>query len=75
MESNEIALIEKFSATDNELKALWILHKDYELQLEKLSSKGSLSAVEEMEVKELKKKKLAGKTKLIQLVEKYKAEA
>lgn len=72
MEKREIELIEKYSGQDVELKALWDLHLDYERQLEKLQKKTALTPVEETEVKELKKKKLAGKTKLQQLLERYK---
>lgn len=73
MEQHEIELIEKYSEKDNELKALWDLHADYERQLDKLLRKPALTPVEETEVKELKKKKLAGKTKLQQLLERYKS--
>lgn len=73
MEQREIELIEKYSEKDNELKALWDLHADYERQLDKLLKKPALTPVEETEVKELKKKKLAGKTKLQQLLERYKS--
>jgi len=73
MEQHEITLIEKYSAQDNEVKALWDLHLDYERQLEKLQKKPALTPIEETEVKELKKKKLAGKTKLQQLLERYKS--
>ncbi len=72
MEQHEIELIEKYSGKDVELKSLWDLHLDYERQLEKLQKKPALTPVEETEIKELKKKKLAGKTKLQQLLERYK---
>lgn len=72
MEQHEIELIEKYSGKDVELKSLWDLHLDYERQLEKLQKKAALTPVEETEIKELKKKKLAGKTKLQQLLERYK---
>ncbi len=73
MEQHEIELIEKYGQKDNELKALWDLHADYEQRLEKLLKKPALTPVEETEVRELKKKKLAGKTKLQQLLERYKS--
>ena len=75
MEAYEIELIEKHSVQDNELSSLWALHRDYERQLDKLLKKPALSPAEEADMKDLKKKKLAGKTRLIQLLEKYKAEA
>lgn len=65
-------LIEKHMAQDMELKSLWDLHLEYEQRLEKLLNKPFLSPTEESDVKELKKKKLAGKTKLQSLLDKYK---
>jgi hypothetical protein len=75
MEQHEIQLIEKHSEVDAELKALWDLHVGYKKQLEALMAKPGLTEVEEMEIKELKKKKLAGKTKLQQILDRYKTEA
>lgn len=75
MEQHEISLIEKYSVNDTELKALWDLHLDYERQIQALLAKGSLSQSEENDLKELKKKKLAGKTRLIQIIDRYKENA
>ncbi|EPR42178.1 hypothetical protein dsx2_0105 [Desulfovibrio sp. X2] len=72
MEPQELSLIEKNLAQDAELKALWDLHLDYERRLDRLSKKPYLSPNEELELKELKKKKLAGKTKLQAVLNKYK---
>ncbi len=71
MEAQERALIEKFAMQDVELQALWHQHVEYEKMIEKLEGKPFLSPVVEQEVKELKKKKLAGKTKLQALLDKY----
>ena len=70
MESNDRTLIEKYAAQDVELAALWSQHIGYEKMIEKLEGK-LLSPVVEQEIKELKKKKLAGKTKLQALLDKY----
>ncbi len=70
MENSERVLIEKFASQDNELRALWLQHQDYEKMIVKLEGK-LLSPVVEQEIKELKKKKLAGKTKLQALLDKY----
>jgi uncharacterized protein YdcH (DUF465 family) len=72
MEQFDLDLIEKYMEQDMELKSLWDLHLDYERRLEKLAGKPFLSPSEEAEVKEMKKKKLAGKTKLQALLDKYK---
>ena len=71
MDSRDVELIIKFSGQDAELKALWDEHVEFERVLEKLESKPFLTPAEETEAKELKKKKLAGKTKLQTLLNKY----
>jgi hypothetical protein len=71
MEAKDLELIEKYGADDTQLKALWDQHINYEKMLDKLESKSYLSPTEMQEMKELKKKKLAGKTTLSSLLEKY----
>lgn len=71
MESKDLELIEKYGAEDTQLKALWDQHTVYEKMLDKLESKSYLSPTETQEIKELKKKKLAGKTKLQSLLDEY----
>ena len=71
MEANDLELIEKYGANDPQIKALWEQHVTYEKMLDKLESKSYLSPTETQEVKELKKKKLAGKTTLSGLLDKY----
>lgn len=71
MEALDRALIEQFAIEDTELRALWQQHQDYEKMIVKLEGKPFLSPAVEQEVKELKKKKLAGKTKLQALLDKY----
>ena len=74
MEARDLELIEKYEGEDVELKALWDQHCTYEKMLEKFESKSYLSPTETQEMKELKKKKLAGKTKLQGLLDKYRSE-
>ncbi len=74
MEAQDLDLIEKYEGEDAELKALWDQHVVYEKMLDKLESKTYLSPTETQEMKELKKKKLAGKTKLQGLLDKYRKE-
>jgi uncharacterized protein YdcH (DUF465 family) len=71
MEAKDLELIEQYGTEDAELKALWEQHVVYEKMLEKLEGKSFLSPTETQEMKELKKKKLAGKTKLLGLLDKY----
>ena len=71
MEAKDLELIEMYGAEDAELKALWDQHIVFEKMVEKLEAKTYLSPTETQEMKELKKKKLAGKTKLQSLLDKY----
>lgn len=75
MEAQDLELIEKHGNDDAELKALWDQHVVYGKMLDKLEAKNYLSPTEIQEVKELKKKKLAGKTQLQGLLDKYRTEA
>jgi len=71
VEANDLALIEKFRGQDTELRDLYDQHVEYEKMLEKLEGKPYLSPTQHQEIKQLKKKKLAGKTKLQYLLDKY----
>lgn len=71
MEAHDIELIQEHQAGDSELKALFEQHQEYEKLLNKLEAKSFQSPAEKQEIKELKKKKLAGKTKLQSMLDKY----
>ncbi|NLW82343.1 MAG: DUF465 domain-containing protein [Desulfovibrionales bacterium] len=71
MEQKDLELIAAQLPHDEELKALWEEHVGFEKILERYSGKAVLSPAEEMEVKEYKKKKLAGKTRIQALLAKY----
>ncbi|XPV74847.1 MAG: DUF465 domain-containing protein [Desulfovibrio sp.] len=71
MEANDLALIEQYAEKDTQIKALWDQHREYESLLSTLDGKVTRSETEEQQLKELKKKKLAGKTKLQFLLDKY----
>ncbi len=73
MEQYELELLEKFSEQDDELKKLWEEHNRYEKQLERYENKQFLTPSEELEVKDLKKKKLAGKTRILAKLDNYKS--
>lgn len=75
MEKNEVALLEKLAPAHPDLQALWDEHVLFEKQLEKLEGKGFLTPAEEQQLKELKKQKLDGKTKLVTLIHQYSKEA
>jgi sulfur relay (sulfurtransferase) DsrC/TusE family protein len=71
MEQRDLELIAANLAHDEELRELWEKHVAYEKILDRYSGKVVLAPTEEMEVKEYKKKKLMGKTRLLELVNKY----
>ncbi|MGM0611644.1 MAG: DUF465 domain-containing protein [Thermodesulfobacteriota bacterium] len=73
MEQYELELLAKFGDKDEELKKLWDEHLMYEKQLEKFENKSFLTPQEESEIKSIKKQKLQGKTRMNELLEKYKS--
>ena len=74
MDKNELQLLEKLAQAHPDLQALWDEHVLYEKQLEKLESKAFRTPQEEQQVKELKKQKLDGKTRLVALLDQYAAQ-
>ena len=72
MDANELRLLNKYADRDEELKSLWDEHKLFENQLEKLKSKSFRTPAEDQQVRELKKQKLDGKTKLVAILDRYK---
>jgi hypothetical protein len=72
MDQQELAILEKYAATDPELKSLWEDHVLYEKQVEKLEGKGFRSPTEEQTLKQLKKQKLEGKTQLMAVLDRLK---
>ena len=74
MEAHEVELLEKHAANDPELKALWDEHLLFEKQVEKLESKPYRTPVETQSLKQLKKQKLDGKTRLMTLLDKYRVQ-
>lgn len=69
MDQHEIDLLEKYAPQDPELKSLWDDHLIYEKQVEKLESKPYLTPAEQQSLKQLKKQKLEGKTKLMHILD------
>lgn len=73
MEERDIQLIEKYSTTDPDLKDLWEDHLLYQKQVDKLETRPYRTPSEEQTLKQLKKQKLEGKTRLESLLDKYRA--
>lgn len=71
MDQRERDLLEKFAPRDEELRALQNDHALYEKQLEKLEAKAYRTPAEELQMKQLKKQKLEGKTKMVAILDKY----
>ena len=71
MDNRDHELIVKLSAEDAELRALYSDHVAFDKLIEKLEAKAYLNPTEEMEIKELKKKKLAGKTRIMSILDTY----
>ncbi len=74
MEKKDLDLIAELADRSPEIKILWEEHLLYEKQLEKLEKKTYRTPDEERVVKEIKKKKLAGKTKLQNVLNRYQTE-
>ena len=74
MEQRELLLLEKYSAINPELKDLWEDHILYEKQVEKLEAKSYRTPMEELTLKQLKKQKLEGKTRLHAILDGYSEE-
>lgn len=73
MEQRDVDLINKVCAQNEELKSLWDEHVMFEKQLERLEGKPYLTPQEDTELKEIKKKKLAGKTKIQLILDRYRS--
>ncbi len=71
MDTHEKELLEKYAENDPELQDAWDDHLLYSKQVTKLEGKGFRTPTEEQTLKQLKKQKLEGKTRLISLLDKY----
>lgn len=69
MEQRDLLLLEKYASTHPELKELWDDHILYEKQVEKLEARAYRTPMEEQTLKQLKKQKLEGKTRLHDLLD------
>lgn len=71
MEKKDIELIEKYIGKDVELKKYVEEHGELEKKLEELYNKPYLTADQEVEVKRLKKMKLAGRDRIEEILKRY----
>lgn len=71
MEHKDRILIEKHIGHDEELKKHVREHQLFEKQLDELGAKNYLTVEEELQLKQLKKLKLAGRDKIESILKKY----
>lgn len=72
MDQHELELLEKYAPQNPDLKSLWDDHLLYEKQIEKLESKSYRTPAEQQSLKHLKKQKLEGKTRLMDMLDQLK---
>jgi hypothetical protein len=71
MDPQDQELVQRLIPEVPELKTLWDEHREYERLLEKLDSKSFLTPVDWQEKKRLQLAKLAGKTRMEQILVNY----
>ena len=71
MESPDFAGIDRYLDKDPALKKLYAEHKELKLKIAKLEKKPFPTAAEEREQQRLKKMKLLGKDRIVQILEKH----
>ncbi len=64
MEDKDLELIQKLIDRDQELARLWHEHQELEARLEALGQRAYLAPEDEVEMKRLKKLKLAGRDRM-----------
>lgn len=69
MDEYEKQLLEKHAPNDPELKTLWDEHLLFEKQIERLEGRVSLTPAEQQTLKQLKKQKLDGKTRMMHILD------
>lgn len=75
MEKRDEELILSLIDRDAELRKHYDEHREFERQLDVFNGRGHLSADEEMERKRLQKLKLAGKDRIMEILQRHRSEA
>ena len=73
MEKKDVELIKSLLEQDGELKRYYEEHLELERQLDDYNRRLHLSAEQEFERKELQKRKLSGKDRIMQILDKHRA--
>ncbi len=71
MEDKDLELIRKHVEENEDLRKLWEEHLELKSKLEEFAEKKYLSTEDEMRRKQLQKLKLAGKDRLMDLLDSY----
>jgi len=71
MDPKDQELVDRLIPENPELKSLWAQHVQYERLLEKLDHKNFLTPTDRQEKKRLQLAKLAGKTRIEQILSKH----
>ncbi|MFA4874901.1 MAG: DUF465 domain-containing protein [bacterium] len=71
MEQRDVELIQKHSVNDKSLESLYLEHLDYERQLEKYNNKPFLTPSDELEKKNIQKRKLKGRDEIERILAHY----
>ena len=74
MDPKDLELIEELAPRHPELAALWREHLELEARLERLAGRRYLTPQEELEVKRLKKIKLAGRDRIEAILAQHRRE-
>ena len=75
MDANDLELIHRLREKDEELARLWREHQELEAQLDSLGRRSYLSPQDQMELKRLKKIKLAGRDRMEVILANHRREA
>ncbi len=73
MERKDEVLLKECLKSDPELKGLWDNHEKYEKQLKKMEARPFLTPEEKIEKKRVQLAKLAGKTRMEEILNKYRS--
>ncbi len=71
MERIDLEMIVRVSRENMELRRLWDEHQELERRLEDLLRKGHLTISEEVDQREMKKRKLSGRDRIEQILATY----
>ena len=73
MEPNEIKLIETLIANNEELRKLWEEHQQLNARLDAMAHQPYFTTEEQLERKQMQKRKLAGRDRIYEILAEHKA--